>query len=263
MTQNGNSMQVIILAGGYGTRLSEETGVIPKPMIEIGGRPLLWHLMKGCAHHGLNEFVVALGYKSEIIKQYFMLYPQLQSDLHIDLASGQVRARQTFPENWRIDLVDTGVDTMTGGRLGRLRDLVKGTFIFTYGDGLSNVDLRALVAFHKSHGKLATVTAVRPTQRFGVLRLGEGQRVDSFAEKPESTEQRINGGFFVLEPEVLDYIDGDTTVWEREPCERLAREGQLMAWLHDGYWQCVDTLHELRLLREMWASGKAGWKTWA
>jgi glucose-1-phosphate cytidylyltransferase len=256
-------MQVIILAGGYGTRLSEETGVIPKPMIEIGGRPLLWHLMKGFAHHGFEDFVVALGYKSEIIKQYFMLYPQLQSDLHINLATGHVNARQIFAENWRIDLIDTGVDSMTGGRLGRLRDVIKGTFVFTYGDGLANVDLGALVAFHKAHGKLATVTAVKPVQRFGVLRLDQHNCVESFAEKPELTEQRINGGFFVLEPQVLDYIEGDATVWEREPCERLAREGQLMAYMHDGYWQCVDTLHELRLLREMWANGTARWKTWA
>lgn len=255
-------MQVIILAGGYGTRLSEETGVIPKPMIEIGGRPLLWHLMKGFAHHGLEDFIVALGYKSEIIKQYFMLYPQLQSDLRIDLSTGQVKARQTFPESWRIDLIDTGVDTMTGGRLWRLRDSINGTFIFTYGDGLANIDLKALVAFHKAHGKLATVTAVKPTQRFGILKLDSKGEVKTFAEKPETINERINGGFFVLEPQVLDYLESDSTVWEREPCEKLARDGQLMAFVHDGYWQCVDTLHELRLLREMWNSGKAGWKTW-
>ena len=255
-------MQVIILAGGYGTRLSEETGVIPKPMIEIGGRPLLWHLMKGFSHHGFEDFVVALGYKSEIIKHYFMLYPQLQSDLRIDLATGQIKARQAFPENWHIDLIDTGVDTMTGGRLRRLSDSINGTFIFTYGDGLANFDLKALVAFHKSHGKLATVTAVKPTQRFGILKLDSKGLVKTFAEKPETTDERINGGFFVLEPQVLDLIESDSTIWEREPCEKLARNGQLMAYMHDGYWQCVDTLHELRLLREMWNNGKAGWKTW-
>jgi glucose-1-phosphate cytidylyltransferase len=255
-------MQAIILAGGYGTRLSEETGVIPKPMIEIGGRPLLWHLMKGFAQHGIEEFIVALGYKSEVIKHYFMLYPQLQSDLRIDLSTGHVGARQNFSENWRLDLIDTGVDTMTGGRLGRLRGMVKDTFIFTYGDGLADIDLKALVAFHKSHGKLATVTAVRPTQRFGMLRLDDNNRVSAFAEKPQMREERVNGGFFVLEPGVFDYISGDNTVWEREPCERLAKDGQLMAYMHDGYWQCVDTLHELRVLREQWINGKAEWKTW-
>lgn len=256
-------MQTVILAGGYGTRLSEETSVIPKPMIEIGGKPLLWHLMKNFAHHGFADFIVALGYKSEVIKQYFMLYPQLQSDLQIDLATGQVKARNGFHEKWRIDLVDTGIDTMTGGRLGRLRDVINGTFMLTYGDGLCDIDLKKLVAFHKSHGRLATVTAVRPAQRFGILKLGEGGAVTSFAEKPETRNERVNGGFFVLEPAVLDYIDGDATVWERGPCEKLAKDGQLMAYLHDGYWQCVDTLHELRLLREQWNAGKAEWKTWA
>lgn len=255
-------MKTVILAGGYGTRLSEETGIIPKPMIEIGGKPLLWHLMKNFSHHGYSDFIVALGYKSEVIKQYFMLYPQLQSNLHIDLSTGEVDARHGFGENWRIDLVDTGIDTMTGGRLGRLRNMIKDTFILTYGDGLSNVDINLLVAFHKAHGKLATVTAVKPTQRFGILKLESGGRVSAFAEKPPMHHERINGGFFVLEPEVLEYIEGDATVWEREPCERLARDGQLMAYLHDGYWQCVDTLHELRLLRNQWAAGQAEWKSW-
>lgn len=256
-------MQAVILAGGYGTRLSEETSVIPKPMIEIGGRPLLWHLMKGFAHHDIRDFMVALGYKGEVIKQYFMMYPKLQSDLRIELAAGRVEARQTCAEDWRINLVDTGTDTMTGGRLKRLAGLIDDTFLFTYGDGLSDVDLRALIAFHRSHGKLATVTAVMPAQRFGVLGLSSDGRVNTFAEKPEQANQRINGGFFVLEPEVLNYIEGDDSVWERAPCERLARDGQLMAYLHDGYWQCVDTLHELRLLREVWSSGDAPWKTWA
>jgi glucose-1-phosphate cytidylyltransferase len=255
-------MQTVILAGGYGTRLSEETSVIPKPMIEIGGRPLLWHLMKSFSHHGFDDFIVALGYKGEVIKQYFMLYPQLQSDLRIELATGQVKARQNFAENWQLDLIDTGIDTMTGGRLRRLRDIITGTFIVTYGDGLADVDLKALVAFHKSHGKLATVTAVKPVQRFGILKLDDDGHVNSFAEKPQHRNERVNGGFFVLEPAALDYIEGDNSIWEREPCEKLARDGQLMAYLHDGYWQCVDTLHELRLLRDMWTAGKAGWKTW-
>ena len=255
-------MQVIILAGGYGTRLSEETSVIPKPMIEIGGYPLIWHLMKGFSHWGLNDFVIALGYKGHVIKQYFMMYPQLQADLHVDLAAGQVNTLKQSNENWCIDLVDTGTDTMTGGRLKRLADQIRGTFIFTYGDGLANVDVKALLAFHKSHGKLATVTAVKPKQRFGVLKLDSNGQVNTFAEKPEENEDRINGGFFVLEPAVLDYIAGDDTAWEREPCERLAADGQLMAYAHEGYWQCVDTLHELRLLREMWNNGQAGWKNW-
>ncbi len=255
-------MYAIILAGGYGTRLSEETSIIPKPMIEIGGRPLLWHLMKSFAHHGFEDFIVALGYKGEVIKHYFMLYPQLQSDLRIDLGAGQIKARQNFPENWRVDLIDTGIETMTGGRLGRLRGMINDTFIFTYGDGLGDVDLKALVAFHKAHAKLATVTAVKPVQRFGILKLGKDGAVNTFAEKPQAHNERVNGGFFVLEPGALDYISGDATVWEREPCEKLARDGQLMAYLHDGYWQCVDTLHELRLLREQWAAGRAEWKTW-
>ncbi|MEY4640313.1 MAG: Glucose-phosphate cytidylyltransferase [Pseudomonadota bacterium] len=256
-------MQTIILAGGFGTRLSEETSIIPKPMIEIGGRPLLWHLMKNFSHHGYSDFIVALGYKSEVIKQYFMLFPQLQADLQVNLATGQVKARQGSVEDWRIDLIDTGTDTMTGGRLGRLRAMINGTFIFTYGDGLCDIDLRKLVAFHKSHGKLATVTAVSPVQRFGLLKLESNGAVSAFAEKPQSRDERVNGGFFVLEPEVLDYIDGDSTIWERGPCEKLARDGQLMAYLHDGYWQCVDTLHELRLLRDQWNAGTAEWKTWA
>ncbi|MCI5106443.1 MAG: glucose-1-phosphate cytidylyltransferase [Pseudomonadales bacterium] len=255
-------MQVIILAGGYGTRLSEETSVIPKPMIEIGGYPLIWHLMKGFSHWGLNDFVIALGYKGHVIKQYFMMYPQLQADLHVDLAAGRVNTLKQSDENWSIDLVDTGTDTLTGGRLKRLADQIKGTFIFTYGDGLSDVDIKALLAFHKSHGKLATVTAVKPKQRFGVLKLDSEGQVKTFAEKPEENEDRINGGFFVLEPQVLDYIAGDDTSWEREPCERLAADGQLMAYAHEGYWQCVDTLHELRLLRDMWNKGQAGWKNW-
>ena len=255
-------MKTIILAGGYGTRLSEETSVIPKPMIEIGGRPLLWHLMKSFAHFGHHEFIVALGYKGEIIKQYFLQYPDLQSDLHIDLASGRVSAISNYAEQWQLELVDTGKDTMTGGRLGRLRDRVHGTFFFTYGDGLASVDFDNLLKFHRSHGRLATVTAVRPVQRFGLLKISGDQSVQSFAEKPQSLDERINGGFFVLEPGVFDYIEGDDTVWERGPCERLAADGQLMAYQHDEYWQCVDTLHELRLLREMWNSNQAPWKVW-
>lgn len=255
-------MKTIILAGGYGTRLSEETAVLPKPMIEIGGRPLLWHLMQFYAAQGHDDFTVALGYKAEVIKRYFLHYPELESDLHIDFRTGQATPLSKIRESWSVSLVDTGRDTMTGGRLKRLAGHVDGTFFFTYGDGLANVDLKKLLAFHRSHGRLATLTAVRPIFRFGMLRLGEKSEVRAFREKPEDQDGLINGGFFVLEPQVLDFIDGDQTSWEREPCERLAAEGQLMAYRHDGYWQCVDTLHELRLLRDMWDRGDAPWKIW-
>jgi len=254
--------KVIVLAGGYGTRLSEETAIIPKPMIEIGGRPLLWHLMKSFATQGYNNFTVALGYKGHVIKEYFLKYPQMNSDLKIDLGNNKVEAEYQFAEDWKIELVNTGENALTGGRLRNLRDRINGTFIFTYGDGLSNVDINKLVAFHKSHGKLATVTAVKPDSRFGLLRINEQNQVSSFAEKPDYQNDLINGGFFVLEPEVIDYIDNDSTSWEREPCERLVAEGQMMAYHHEGFWQCVDTLHELRILRDVWDAGKAAWKIW-
>lgn len=254
-------MKVVILAGGYGTRLSEETDVLPKPMIEIGGRPLLWHLMKIFSSQGFNEFVVALGYKGQVIKRYFLQYPQIETDMQVDLGSASVKTARQPTENWKIDLIDTGIDTMTGGRLKRLRGLLNDTFIFTYGDGLANVNLQRLVEFHRSHRKLATVTAIKPPSRFGLLQMVEG-KVTSFNEKPRNADDWINGGYFVLEPDAIDYIDGDTTSWERDPCQHLARNGELYAYRHDGYWQCVDTLHELRLLRETWDSGKAPWKTW-
>lgn len=254
-------MKVVILAGGYGTRLSEETDTLPKPMIEIGGRPLIWHLMKIFSNQGFNEFVVALGYKGQVIKRYFMQYPQIETDMQVDLASSSVKTAGQTAENWKIDLIDTGHDTMTGGRLKRLRGLLDDTFIFTYGDGLANVNLRRLVEFHRSHRRLATVTAVKPPSRFGLLQIEEG-KVTSFNEKPRNPDDWINGGYFVLEPRAIDYIDGDATPWERDPCQRLARSGELFAYRHDGYWQCVDTLHELRTLREIWDSGTAPWKTW-
>lgn len=254
-------MKVVILAGGYGTRLSEETAVLPKPMIEIGGRPLLWHLMKSFSAHGFNEFVVALGYKGDVIKRYFLQYPDVGSDLRIELGSGKMERQGSIREDWNIELVDTGQDTMTGGRLRRLRDRLGETFLFTYGDGLSTVDVPKLLEFHRSHGKLATVTAVQPPSKFGVLQL-DGNAVLKFNEKPADVSTYINGGFFVLEPAALDYIEGDATPWEREPCEALAGDGQLRAYVHDGYWQCVDTLHELRLLRDAWDRGEAPWKTW-
>lgn len=254
-------MKVVILAGGYGTRLSEETSLMPKPMIEIGGRPLLWHLMKIFSTQGYNEFIVALGYKGNVIKQYFLNFPQLEADLTIDLADGSAHKIKKNNVEWKIDLIDTGTDTMTGGRLKRLRERLDDTFIFTYGDGLSNIDVNDLVAFHRGHGRLATVTAVPPTPRFGLLQLN-GNQVNAFNEKRNSSLDWINGGYFVLEPDVIDYIDGDDTPWERAPCERLAREEQLMAYRHHGYWQCVDTLHELRLLRDAWNGGHAHWKIW-
>lgn len=254
-------MKVVILAGGYGTRLSEETEFIPKPMIEIGGRPLLWHLMKLFASQGHNDFLVALGYKGHVIKRYFLHYPQLESDLRIDLGSGQVEHKRRAQEDWQVELVDTGQDSMTGGRLRRLREHLDDTFFFTYGDGLSSIDLGALLAFHRSHGKLATVTAVNPPSRFGILRM-DGDRVEAFQEKPRDGAQYISGGFFVLEPAVLDLIEGDQTTWERAPLERLVADGQLRAFTHEGFWQCVDTLHELRMLRNMWESGDAPWKLW-
>jgi glucose-1-phosphate cytidylyltransferase len=254
-------VKVVILAGGYGTRLSEETAAIPKPMIDIGGYPLLWHLMKVFATQGLSDFVVALGYKGHVIKKYFLEYPQLQSDLRVDLGRGTIEREDGVREDWRIELVDTGLDTMTGGRLKRLATHLDETFIFTYGDGLATVDVQKLVAFHRAHGKLATVTAVRPPSRFGMLSL-DGTRVLRFNEKPQDSPQLISGGFFVLEPDVIDLVAGDETSWEKEPLERLADAGELRAYTHDGYWQCVDTLHELRLLRNAWDGGQAPWKLW-
>ncbi len=253
-------MKTVILAGGLGTRLSEETTLRPKPMVEIGERPILWHLMHYYTAFGFRDFIIALGYKGEVIKQYFLDYFALSNDLTIDLKSGE---RVTHPgdlPNWRIDLVDTGVATQTGGRLKRLREWLGGaTFMATYGDGLSDVDLSKLVAFHRAHGKLATVTAVRPPSRFGGL-LFEGDRVAEFLEKPQVGEGWINGGFFVLEPGVLDYIDGDDTAWERAPLERLAAAGELMAFRHEGFFQPMDTIREKNILQELWASGQAPWK---
>jgi glucose-1-phosphate cytidylyltransferase len=217
--------------------------------------------MKSFSVHGFNEFVVALGYKGDVIKRYFLQYPDVGSDLRIELGSGKMERQGSIREDWNIELVDTGQDTMTGGRLRRLRDRLGETFLFTYGDGLSTVDLPKLLEFHRSHGKLATVTAVQPPSKFGVLQL-DGNAVLKFNEKPADVSTYINGGFFVLEPAALDYIEGDATPWEREPCEALAGDGQLRAYVHDGYWQCVDTLHELRLLRDAWDRGEAPWKTW-
>lgn len=256
------AVKVVILAGGLGTRLSEETAVRPKPMVEIGGRPVLWHIMRIYAHHGFKEFVVCLGYKGDVIKTHFLNYYRLRSDLTVSLRDGEVRVHGSGGEDWEVSLVDTGLDTQTGGRVRRVKEyLGERTFLLTYGDGVADVDIKGLVAFHRAQGCRATLTAVRPPARFGVLEL-EGDRVVRFSEKPLSGEGWINGGFFVFEPEVLDYIAGDDTVLEREPLERLAREGQLSAYRHTGFWQCMDTLKDVNTLNQLWQSGQAPWKVW-
>jgi glucose-1-phosphate cytidylyltransferase len=256
-------MKTVILAGGLGTRLSEETQVRPKPMVEIGGHPMLWHIMNIYAHHGFQDFIVALGYKGEVIKDYFLNFNARTSDLRVDLATGQVGVHRGSNLSWSVDLLDTGLATQTGGRLKRLAKwLDEDTFMLTYGDGVADVDLGALVAFHQHHGKLATVTAVRPPARFGGLTL-EGDAVLRFTEKPQAGDGWINGGFFVLSRQVLDFIDGDSTLWEREPLERLADLGQLRAFRHEGFWQPMDTIRERNLMEEMWATGRATWKVWA
>lgn len=253
-------MKTVLLAGGKGTRLAEETDLRPKPLIEIGGRPILQHIMNHFARHGLRHFVVALGHRGDMIKRFFLEYRLLQSDLSINLATGAVETANGKPRDWVVDLVDTGAETFTGGRLRRLADRLRdGTFLCTYGDGVCDVDVAALLRFHRAHGKLATITAVRPPARFGRLDL-DGDRVACFSEKPQTDQGWINGGYFVLEPDVLDYIDGDETSWEREPLERLSRDGQLMAYRHAGFWQCMDTLRDLRLLESLWQSGNAPWK---
>jgi glucose-1-phosphate cytidylyltransferase len=255
-------MKVAILAGGLGTRLQEETAVKPKPMVEICGRPILWHIMKIYAHHGFSEFVVALGYKGEVIKDYFLNFRARASNLTVSLVDGEVRVGAGATEPWVVHLLDTGLESMTGGRVRRVLEHLRGeTVMLTYGDGVANVDLGALLAFHRAQGRLATVTAVRPPARFGNVTI-EGDAVARFAEKSQAGGGWINGGFFVLEPGVADYISGDDTVLEREPLERLARDGQLAAFRHEGFWHCMDTLRDVRQLESLWASGTAPWKAW-
>jgi glucose-1-phosphate cytidylyltransferase len=255
-------MKTVILAGGLGTRLVEETDVKPKPMVEIGGAPILWHVMKIFAAAGFSEFVVALGYRGEAVKDYFLNYHYLRNDLTVS-SDGKVEVHDGSREDWLVHLVDTGLDTQTGGRVRRLADHLRAdTFMLTYGDGLADIDCRALLEFHRSHGKLATVTAVRPPARFGGL-LFDGDLVTQFTEKPQIGEGWINGGFFVLEPQILDYIDGDATIWERDPLERLASDGQLMAYKHEGFWQSMDTLRDVRLLESLWQSRRVPWKVWS
>jgi glucose-1-phosphate cytidylyltransferase len=255
-------MKIVILAGGLGTRLQEETTAKPKPMVEIGGQPNLWHIMKGYAAHGFKEFVVALGYKSEVIKDYFLNYRHRASSLTIRLHSGEATIHDGDCEDWTVHLLDTGLHTQTGGRIKRAAKFIGNEpFMLTYGDGLSNLDLNCLLAFHRRQGCLATVTAVRPPARFGGLSI-DGDLVTHFEEKPQIGEGWINGGFFVLEPEVADYIDGDDTIFERGPLERLGKDRQLVAYQHDSFWQCMDTLRDVRLLESLWESGKAPWKVW-
>jgi glucose-1-phosphate cytidylyltransferase len=255
-------MKVVILAGGLGTRLAEETDTRPKPMVEVGGQPLLWHVMKHYDVHGFSEFCVALGYKGEVVKRFFLDYALLAGTMTVELADGTLTPTDPPAERWTVHLVDTGRDTNTGGRVGRLREWLEGEpFMLTYGDGVSNVDLARLLEFHREHGKLATITAVRPPSRFGEMVFGEGDVVQ-FSEKPQMEEGWINGGFMVLEPGVLDLIDDDEVSLEGDVLERLAERGEVVAFRHDSFWQCVDTLRELRTLRAMWDAGAAHWMTW-
>ena len=256
-------MKAVILAGGLGTRISEETQLRPKPMIEIGGKPVLWHIMKTYASHGINDFVICCGYKGYVIKEYFANYGLHSSDVTFDLRNGSMQIHETSAEPWSVTLVDTGDETATGGRLKRIARYVKDEedFCFTYGDGVSDVDVGASIEFHRRSSVLATVTAAQPPGRFGVLTLSR-DRITAFREKPAGEGGRINGGYFVLSPKVLDLIAGDATVWEREPMERLAAESQLAAYVHDGFWQPLDTLRDKVALNEMWAAGNAPWKVW-
>lgn len=255
-------MKVAILAGGHGTRLAEETEVRPKPMVEIGGKPILWHIMMIYAHHGFKDFVIALGYKGEIIKKYMLDYCALSSDLTVNLKNGDVTFHNGSKLDWTVQLVDTGLHTQTGGRIKRLAPHIGNeTFLLTWGDGVSDIDIHKLLSFHRSHGKLATLTAVRPPARYGHLEL-DGDVVGEFSEKPQTREGWINGAFFVLEHGIFDYIEGDNTQWEKEPLEGMARDGQLMAYRHTSFWQCMDTLREKHILETLWNSVNPPWKVW-
>jgi glucose-1-phosphate cytidylyltransferase len=254
-------MKAVILAGGLGTRISEESHLRPKPMIEIGGRPILWHIMKLYGHHGITEFVICCGYKGYVIKEYFANYFLHMSDVTFDMASNRMEVHQQNAEPWRVTLVDTGETTLTGGRIRRVADYLDGTFCLTYGDGVSDVDIGALVRFHKAHGTEATVTAIQPEGRFGALEIA-GDRVTAFEEKPKGDGRWINGGFFVCEPSVLARIDNDQTGWENAPLARLAAAGQLSVFRHHGFWAAMDTLRDKTRLEQMWAEGRAPWKVW-
>jgi glucose-1-phosphate cytidylyltransferase len=255
-------MKAVILAGGLGTRLQEETNTKPKPMVEIGGQPILWHILNIFSTHGVNEFYIALGYKAEVIKNYFLNYYYLQDDITVRLHDGSVEVHNRNSEDWVIHLIHTGNNTQTGGRIKRLQPYLQGEpFFMTYGDGVADIDISKLLAFHQKNKKLATITAVRPPSRFGGMAFN-GERVLSFSEKPQIGEGWINGGFFVLEPDVMEYIPGDQSSWEYEPINKLITENQLVAYQHDGFWQCMDTLRDVRLLETLWAEGKAPWKIW-
>ena len=257
-------MKAVILAGGRGTRISEESGLRPKPMIEIGGKPILWHIMKLYSEAGVNDFVICLGYKGYMIKEYFANYFLHTSDVTSDVKENRMDVHSKYAEPWRVTLVDTGAKTMTGGRVKRIAPYVQNEdFCLTYGDGVSDLNIRRLLEFHKSHGRVATVTAVQPQGRFGSVQVeGEDGRVTEFVEKPLGDGQWINAGFFVVSPKVFSYVDGDDTIWERAPMERLTREGELSAFRHEGFWHAMDTMRDRAHLEELWASGKAPWKTW-
>lgn len=253
-------MKTVILAGGFGTRLAEYTQVIPKPMVPIGGRPMLWHIMNHFARHGHKDFYIALGYKGHVIKEYFLNYFATNSDFTVNLANGEVTTHGAESHDWRVTLVDTGENSMTGGRLGRLRDYIgDGPFMMTYGDGLSDIDIDALIRFHNNHGKLVTVTAVHPDARFGELQLGDNDLVERFAEKPQIDQGWVNGGFFVMQPEFLDYIEGDSTVLEKQPLEQAANQHQLFSYKHHGFWRCMDTKRDHDALEQMWQTGSPPW----
>lgn len=255
--------KVVILAGGLGTRLAEETELKPKPMIEIGGKPILWHIMKNYAHYGVKEFLIALGYKGEVIKRYFLDYHSMGSDMTINLGNGKVKKQKSESENWSVHLIDTGLDTLTGGRVKRLEPLLKQeTFMVTYGDGVADIDIRALLKFHRAHGCIGTVSAVRPPSRFGGIVL-DGNRVAEFTEKPQIGEGWINGGFMVFEPAMFQYLKDDHSILETDVLERLAKDRQLVAYRHNRFWQCMDTLRDKRQLEQLWQSGKSPWKSWA
>ena len=257
-------MKAVILAGGLGTRLSEETDLKPKPMVEIGGKPILWHIMKIYSAHGVNHFVICCGYKGYMIKEYFANYFLHQSDVTFCMKSNSMKVHQNNAEPWTVTLVDTGENTMTGGRLKRVRDYVKDedAFCFTYGDGVGNIDITALIAFHQQHGKQATLTATRPPGRYGALKFGPNDAVDHFQEKPDGDGSWINGGYFVLSPKVIDRITDDSSIWEGEPLSGLAKDGQLLAFKHSGFWQPMDTLREKIMLNDLWSCGRAPWKVW-
>ena len=257
-------MKTVILAGGFGTRLAEETSVRPKPMVEIGGMPIIWHIMKIYSAHGIDDFIVCCGYKGEMIKEYFCGYAMRRADITVDLVKNDIELHSNSSEPWRITLIDTGQDTMTGGRLRRVADYIGDeTFCFTYGDGVSNIDITKLVAFHRAQETIGTLTAVQPPGRFGAFTLSADQgQIVAFKEKPDGDGAWVNGGFFVLEPAAIDYIDDDLSVWEREPLERLARDGQLSAYRHDGFWHPMDTLHDKTVLDQMWEDDKAPWRVW-